>query len=134
MKIFSPCLKKSAQHDIICEYKGFPDHKVTVRQVKNPTYKSDYIFTSGSIAVDAQHPVTKEITAGGHINDNMDEKTANCTFKVIGDKVYVVATRPIPPHAELTLLYGEEYWMCSKWSLSILRSASKGYGPASLFL
>ena len=119
--------------DIICEYFGSPGHPITPRQAKHPNYQSDYVYVEGDIAVDAQHPITKEVlSAAGHINDDMDETTTNCRFLVKNGKVFIVATRPIAPHEELTILYAAHYWMSSRWSLSILRKAKAGYStPAT---
>jgi hypothetical protein len=114
--------------ETICSYFGDPCKRLTPKQANSPKYVSDYVLVIDHVAIDAQDRATLKILCGaGYINEAFDEHLANCVFKRIGNRIFVVATRDISPGEELLILYGEEYWRTSRWSLSLLRKAVQHY-------
>jgi hypothetical protein len=118
--------------ETICSYYGDPRIKLTPKQAHSPKYVSDYVLVIDHVAIDAQDRKTMKILSGaGYINEAFDEHLANCIFKRVGNRIVVVATRDICPGEELLILYGEEYWRSSRWSLSLLQIAALHYSRES---
>jgi hypothetical protein len=91
--------------ETICSYYGDPRIKLTPKQAHSPKYVSDYVLVIDHVAIDAQDRKTMKILSGaGYINEAFDEHLANCIFKRVGNRIFVVATRDIRPGEELLIL------------------------------
>jgi uncharacterized protein len=102
--------KKIRKGDRIIEYKG----KMTNwKEVNHRDGTNGYIyFINRDHVLDA---FTYRKALGRYANDarGMKRKKGlrnNAVYETVGLKVYIVATRDIPPGSEILVDYGKEYW------------------------
>jgi len=94
---------RSGHKGPICEYQGATD---------SFTQESDYILHVDGLTIDARHSRCHARFA----NDCLEASRDNCTFKEVGNKIYLF---PIPDVIiakgdELFVAYGADYWF-GKW-------------------
>lgn len=109
----------------IVEYKG---KRTTWKEVKDEDGKNGYIFYINRNNVIDALPATK--TLARYANDargmvRIKGVLNNADYIIDGHKVFIEATKDIPPKAEILVDYGREYWQVIRANLKIDRDAVK---------
>lgn len=109
----------------IVEYKG---KRTTWKEVKDEDGKNGYIFYINRNNVIDALPATK--TLARYANDargmvRIKGVLNNSDYVIDGKKVYIEATKDIPPGSEILVDYGREYWQVIRENIKIDRNATK---------
>jgi SET domain-containing protein len=122
---------------VLAEYHGGP--QVTIEQVEASDYRSLYAYTNHThnLAIDPIDQATGQPTClAAYINDPLDAGEANTEFRVVNDRVVVVALTDITPKSELFLYYGADYWTDPSHPSPLRERAKRFYdspaGPRSV--
>jgi len=97
--------------DLICEFYGkrFDDWTKTYSNCK---YAFEITTPSGALAYIDGYGVggAAKIANDASGAIRVPGLTNNCTFTVIGERVFVIASRDIPAGTEIFVQYGRDYW------------------------
>jgi len=114
---------------IIAIYTG--GERLSSRQVKKATYKSDYVVQVQHLIRDGYDKKKIALTCNlACINDCMDPSKAYCEWYVHPDflqLLLVVSIRSIAADEQLFILYGPDYWCQDRFPIAILLAAVIGY-------
>ena len=124
-------LKGFKEDEKICRYKG--SLLKTRAEINEASLTSEYVLEYHGIAIDARDAGT---CTSRFINDALEREAWNCKFRLVGEEVWVFATRKIEKWEELLLPYGWEYWWRRRLTMSkaMLGMAARAYPQISELL